>query len=49
MQFADGRMKKKVMGAGEALEAGVPKVVFADARGENPIQRAIAGQGTVIA
>ena len=48
MQYADGRMKKKVMGASEALGAGVPKVVFGDARGENPVRHALAGHGTVI-
>jgi acetylglutamate/LysW-gamma-L-alpha-aminoadipate kinase len=48
MQYADGRMKKKVMGAGEALAAGVPRVVFGDARGAKPVQRALAGEGTVI-
>jgi len=48
MQVAEGRMKKKVMGAGEALAAGVPRVVFGDARGPEPLKRALAGQGTVI-
>lgn len=48
MQYADGRMKKKVMGASEAIRAGVPRVVFADARQEKPLQRALAGEGTVI-
>jgi len=48
MQFADGRMKKKVMGASEALAAGVRRVVFGDARGAKPLQRALAGEGTVI-
>ena len=32
MQFAEGRMKKKVMGAVEAIEEGVGKVIFADGR-----------------
>ena len=48
MQFAQGTMKKKVMGAMEAVEAGVSKVVFADARIENPITNALNGKGTVI-
>jgi acetylglutamate/LysW-gamma-L-alpha-aminoadipate kinase len=48
MQYADGRMKKKVMGASEALAGGVRRVVFADARVERPLQRALAGEGTVI-
>ncbi|MCD6289078.1 MAG: [LysW]-aminoadipate kinase [Anaerolineae bacterium] len=48
MDFAKDRMKKKVMGAAEALDAGVRRVVFADGRVEHPIQKALAGQGTVI-
>ncbi len=47
-QFAGGRMKKKLMGAKEALEAGVKKVYFGDGRVENPIQRALSGEGTII-
>jgi len=30
------------------LNAGVKRVIFADGRVEQPIQRALAGQGTVI-
>ena len=48
MQYAEGRMKKKVMGAVEAIEGGVKKVIFADGRIEQPIARAIAGGGTHI-
>ncbi|NOZ26784.1 MAG: [LysW]-aminoadipate kinase [Chloroflexi bacterium] len=48
MDFAQDRMKKKVLGATEALESGVRRVVFADGRMEQPIRRALAGQGTVI-
>jgi [amino group carrier protein]-L-2-aminoadipate 6-kinase len=48
LSFAEGRMKKKVLGASEALELGVGKVVFADGRVENPISRALQGQGTTI-
>ena len=46
--FAKGRMKKKVMGAAEALRDGVKEVIFADARVEDPITRALEGRGTVI-
>jgi acetylglutamate/LysW-gamma-L-alpha-aminoadipate kinase len=49
MSFAEGRMKKKVMGAVEALAGGVERVIFADGRIEGPIRAALAGQGTVIA
>lgn len=47
-QFAEGRMKKKVMGAAEALELGVGRVIFADARTQNPIDAALGGGGTHI-
>lgn len=46
--FAEGRMKKKVLGASEALEQGVGKVVFADGRSADPLQAALQGVGTVI-
>ena len=49
MQFAEGRMKKKVMGAVEAIGEGVGKVIFADGRVAEPITRALAGGGTHIA
>ena len=49
MQYAVGRMKKKVMGAVEAVAAGVQQVIFADGRVENPIRRALEGDGTQIA
>jgi len=48
MTVAQDRMKKKVMGAGEALAGGVTRVIFGDARIEQPIQKALAGAGTVI-
>lgn len=46
---AEGRMRIKLLGAKEALEAGVQRVVIGDARGEKPIMRALDGQGTVLA
>ncbi len=49
LSFAQGRMKKKVLGASEALEHGVRRVIFADGRVAEPVQRALAGHGTVIA
>jgi len=48
IDFAEGRMKKKVLGASEALNLGVAQVVFADGRAEHPIQNALQGKGTVI-
>ena len=48
LDFAEGRMKKKVLGASEALHLGVGKVVFADGRIDAPIANALAGKGTII-
>src|SRR5687768_33933 len=48
MEFAEGRMKKKVMGAVEAIGEGVGRVIFADGRIAEPISRALAGGGTHI-
>ncbi|GMV71179.1 MAG: [LysW]-aminoadipate kinase [Leptolyngbya sp. PLA2] len=47
VEWAQGRMKKKVLGAGEALCAGVGRVVIGDARARDPISRALSGAGTV--
>jgi acetylglutamate/LysW-gamma-L-alpha-aminoadipate kinase len=46
--YAEGRMKKKVLGAQEALQGGVGRVIIADGRIANPITAALAGQGTII-
>lgn len=48
LEMAQGRMKKKVLGAEEALQGGVGKVIIADGRIEKPISSALAGNGTVI-
>ena len=48
LDYAEGRMKKKVLGAQEALNGGVGQVIIADGRVENPISEALAGKGTVI-
>jgi [amino group carrier protein]-L-2-aminoadipate 6-kinase len=48
LEAAQGRMKKKVLGAEEALNGGVGKVIIADGRIQNPITNAINGSGTVI-
>ena len=45
MDLAQGRMKKKVMGAAEALEQGVGTVILGDARLEHPIQQRCKGRG----
>jgi acetylglutamate/LysW-gamma-L-alpha-aminoadipate kinase len=48
LEFAEGRMKKKVIGASEALGQGVRRVILADSRVPEPITAALAGKGTVI-
>jgi acetylglutamate/LysW-gamma-L-alpha-aminoadipate kinase len=45
---AQGRMRIKLLGAQEALEGGVSRVVVGDARCEHPVLRALTGVGTVI-
>ncbi|RMF82309.1 MAG: [LysW]-aminoadipate kinase [Chloroflexi bacterium] len=47
MTWAQGRMKRKVVGTREALEGGVRQVILADGRVQNPVQRALDGEGTV--
>ena len=47
-EAAQGRMKKKILGAEEALHGGVNRVIIADGRIQNPISNAFAGNGTVI-
>ncbi len=46
--LAEGRMKKKVLGASEALMGGVGRVILGDARRLTPVSDALAGAGTVI-
>lgn len=48
MQYAKGRMRKKVLGAKKAMEMGVEEVYFGDGRVKNPIIKALKGKGTVI-
>ena len=48
IEYAQGRMKKKVLGAQEALNGGVGQVIIADGRVENSISNALAGNGTII-
>ncbi|HMZ79427.1 MAG TPA: [LysW]-aminoadipate kinase, partial [Acidobacteriota bacterium] len=47
-QFVTGRMRKKLLGASEALSSGVETVVIGDARRLHPLSAALAGEGTVI-
>lgn len=48
LSFAQGRMRKKLVAAREALDGGVPRVVIAPSSGPSPVERALSGQGTVI-
>ena len=47
MEWAQGRMKRKVLGVQEALKGGVSEVIIADGRTEHPILEALNGSGTV--
>ncbi|OQA43770.1 MAG: Acetylglutamate kinase [Chloroflexi bacterium ADurb.Bin325] len=46
--LAQGRMKKKILAAREALAAGVASVILGDSRRAAPIRAALAGRGTMI-
>jgi acetylglutamate/LysW-gamma-L-alpha-aminoadipate kinase len=48
LPFAEGRMKKKLLGAQEALAGGVGRVVLGDGRATGCVSAALAGRGTVI-
>ena len=48
LEFAQDRMKKKVLGAAEAVAGGVKRVIFGDARAGQPVSAALAGAGTVV-
>ncbi len=47
-RYAQGRMKRKILGAVEALREGVEQVIIADGRISSPVSKALNGQGTVI-
>ncbi len=47
-RYAKGRMKRKILGALEALRDGVGQVIIADGRVARPLQQALGGQGTTI-
>lgn len=48
LQYAQGRMKKKLLGAQKAFELSVQKIYFGDGRIERPVTAAISGKGTII-
>jgi len=47
LNWAEGRMKRKVLGAQEALDGGVNRVIIGDGRVTNPATEALAAAGTV--
>jgi acetylglutamate/LysW-gamma-L-alpha-aminoadipate kinase len=48
MDYAQGRMRKKILGAREALESGIQRVILGDANTKRPVTDAVNGAGTVI-
>lgn len=46
LDWAQGRMKRKVLGAQEAISQGVSRVIIADGRVTDPVSQALAGTGT---
>lgn len=46
--LAQGRMKKKLLGAQKAFEMGVETIYWGDGRVPHPVSDALAGKGTVI-
>ena len=48
VKYAKGRMKKKILGAAEAIRQGVKEVIIADGRIDKPISGALIGKGTII-
>lgn len=46
LDWAQGRMKRKVLAAQEALSLGVERVIIADGRVSYPVSRALDGAGT---
>jgi acetylglutamate/LysW-gamma-L-alpha-aminoadipate kinase len=47
-RYAQGRMKKKLLGAVEAMRQGAGKVILADGRVPQPLHQALSGHGTTI-
>jgi acetylglutamate/LysW-gamma-L-alpha-aminoadipate kinase len=48
LSAAQGRMKKKVLAAADAVQRGVGEVILADANAPHPIEAALRGSGTRI-
>ena len=48
LRYAEGRMKKKLLGAKKAFEYGVKTIFWGDGRIKNPLTNAMTGKGTII-
>lgn len=48
MEYAIGRMKKKLLSCQKAFELGVEKIYWGDGGVKHPLQNALKGKGTVI-
>ncbi len=48
IQKTTGGMQRKIDGVNRALENGVKRIIFGDGRVESPLQKALAGAGTII-
>ncbi len=48
LQFAQGRMKKKLLGAENAFTAGLKIMYWGDGRVDFPLRKALSGAGTII-
>ena len=48
LQYAQGRMKKKLLGAKQAFSTGVTKIYWGDGRISQPISQLLKGKGTII-
>ncbi len=48
-QYAQGRMRLKLLAAREALDGGVRRVVIGPSAAKQPVRSALTGEGTVIA
>lgn len=48
LEVATGRIKRKLMAIAKLFATGSPTVIIADGRVDNPLERAMAGNGTTI-
>ncbi|MCZ6600703.1 MAG: [LysW]-aminoadipate kinase, partial [Acidobacteria bacterium] len=46
--WAEGRMRMKLLGAAEAIRDGVRRVVLGDSRQDHPVRAALDGVGTTL-